>query len=198
MENSEKMMTSEESLEVIRAMISKSRVNLSRSSFHLLFWGWLIFACSLSEFFLWRFTDISKAWFVWYLVIPGIFVSLIYGFVKGKREHVFTYATSVFVWTWISFLCAGVVLFIVHSSQLQSFGWYILILAGIPTMISGAVLKFRPLFWGALSFWVVVLVAYFSGEVVRGLAVPTGMITGYLIPGYMLRRKGRRNHVQGA
>ena len=52
MENEEKMMTGEESLRIITEMINKTKVNIRQGSFHLLFWGWLIFACSLSEYLL--------------------------------------------------------------------------------------------------------------------------------------------------
>lgn len=86
MENNEKVMTGEESLHIITDMINKTKVNISQSSFHLLFWGWLIFACSLSEFVLWKFTSFSNPWYVWFFVVPGVFVSLIYGFIKGKKN----------------------------------------------------------------------------------------------------------------
>jgi hypothetical protein len=55
MENEEKLMTGEESLRVITDMISKTRVGITQPSFHLLLWGWLIFACGLSEFLLWKY-----------------------------------------------------------------------------------------------------------------------------------------------
>ena len=190
MENEEKLMTGEESLKVITAMINKTRVNVTQSSFHLLFWGWLIFACSLSEFLLWRFTDYTNAWYVWFFVIPGVFVSMIYGFTKGRKASVHTYAEGIYVWVWMAFLIASVVLFIVHSSQMESISKYILLVAAMPTFISGIVLKFKPLIWGGVSMWVLALAAHFGGDIVSGLAVPAAMITGYLIPGYLLRRTG--------
>ena len=107
MENEEKLMTGEESLRVITEMINKTRVSITQSSFHLLFWGWLIFACSLSEFLLWKLTDWNNSWYVWLFVIPGVFVSMIYGFVRGKREKVFTYGTAIHVWTWMAFLVSS-------------------------------------------------------------------------------------------
>lgn len=122
-----------------------------QSSFHLLFWGWLIFACSLSEFLLWKLTDRSNSLHVWLFVIPGVFVSLIYGFVREKREKMFTYGTAIHV-----------------------------------------------RMWGAVSFWVLALVAHFGGQTVSGLAMPVAMIAGYLIPGYSLRKKGSHDTVQGA
>ena len=52
MENDEKMMTGEESLKIITEMINRTKVNIRQGSFHLLFWGWLITVCSLSEWLL--------------------------------------------------------------------------------------------------------------------------------------------------
>ncbi len=195
MENEEKLMTGEESLKVITSMINKTRVNVTQSSFHLLFWGWLIFACSLSEFLLWRFTDYTNAWYVWFFVIPGVFVSMIYGFTKGRKASVHTYAEGIYVWVWMAFLIASVVLFIVHSSQMESISKYILLVAAMPTFISGIVLKFKPLIWGGVSMWVLALAAHFGGDIISGLAVPAAMLTGYLIPGYILRRTGSHETV---
>jgi hypothetical protein len=60
MENEEKMMTGEESLRIITEMLNKTRINFRQGSFHLLFWGWLIMICSLSEYFLSRFTGLFQ------------------------------------------------------------------------------------------------------------------------------------------
>ncbi|MRR19309.1 hypothetical protein EG827_03870 [bacterium] len=198
MENEEKLMTGEESLRVISEMINKTRVSITQSSFHLLFWGWLIFACSLSEFLIWKLTDWNNSWYVWLFVIPGVLVSLIYGFVKGKREKVFTYGTAIHVWTWMAFLVSSVIFFILFPVETQSVGKYMLLMAAMPLSVSGAVLRFRPLMWGAVSFWLMALVAHFGGPTVSGLAMPVAMIAGYLIPGYLLRNKGSHDTVQGA
>jgi Gpi18-like mannosyltransferase len=40
-----------------------------------------------------------------------------------------------------------------------------------------------------VSFWILSLVAYFAGPSIAPLAVPVAMLTGYLIPGYLLKRK---------
>jgi hypothetical protein len=195
MENEEKLMTGEESLKVITSMINKTRVNVTQSSFHLLFWGWLIFACSLSEFLLYKFASFTNAWYVWFFVIPGVFVSMIYGFTKGRKASLHTYAEGIYVWVWMAFLIASVVLFIVHSSQMESVSKYILLVAAMPTFISGIVLKFKPLIWGGISMWVLALAAHFGGDTISGLAVPAAMITGYLIPGYILRITGSHETV---
>jgi hypothetical protein len=198
MENEEKMMTGEESLSIITEMINKTRVSVTQSSFHLLFWGWLIFVCSLSEFILWKFIGWTNSWYVWLFVIPGTVVSLIYGFTKGRKEKIFTYGTGIYVWTWIAFLFASVVFFIVYPLETGSVAKYMLLMAAIPLFISGVILKFRPLMWGAGAFWLLALVAHFGGETISGLAMPVAMVAGYLIPGYLLRKRGSHDTFQGA
>ena len=195
MENEEKVMTGEESLKIITDMISKTKTNIRQSSFHLLLWGWLLFFCSLSEYLLSKFTGFASPWYVWYLIIPGAIVSLVYGFVKGRRETAWTYATMLYVWTWIGFMFAAVVLFIIVWNRMESVTPLILTLAAMPTLFSGCILKFRPLIIGAATFLVMALVSRFGGPEIAPLAMPAAMLTGYLIPGYMLKRKNDHDAV---
>lgn len=192
METGEKILTGEESLKIITDMINKTKVNINQSSFHLLFWGWLIFGCSLTEYILFKFTDFATPWYIWFFTIPGVVVSVTYGFLRGRRETVYTYATSLYVWTWTAFMFSAILLAVLLWPNMQSFPPFILIMAAIPTFISGFIIKFRPLIYGAVSFWIFALVAHFGGHDLSSLAVPVAMLTGYLIPGYMLRR--RNNH----
>ncbi len=189
MENNENFMTGEESLKIISEMINKTKVNIRQGSFHLLFWGWLIFICSLTEYLLSKLTDIPNPWIVWLLVIPGAFVSMIYGYVNGRKAKVHTYAEIIYVWTWMGFLLSAIVLFIIVSKDMESVPPFILTLAAVPTFISGFIIKFRPLIIGAITFWIFALVAHFGGFDIAHLAVPVAMLTGYLIPGYLLKRK---------
>jgi hypothetical protein len=189
MENEEKLMTGEESLRIITEMINKTKTSISQSSFHLLFWGWLIFFCSLSEFILYRFTDFSNSWYVWFLVIPGVFVSMIYGFVKGRREKAHTYTEIIYMWTWLGLAFAIAVLCVVQGKEMASVDKYILVLVGLPTFISGFILKFKPLIIGGITFWIFALIANFSGPDISSLCMPVAIVTGYLVPGYLLKRK---------
>jgi hypothetical protein len=187
METEEKMMTGEESFRIITEMLNKTRVNISMGSFHLLFWGWMIVICSLGQYILVRYTSFAKPWLIWWLVIPGVFVSMIYGIVSGRRAKVHTYAGKIWMWTWISYLFAMFVLFTVQSKSMETVSAYILILTGVPTFLSGIIIRFRPLIIGGICFWVFALFVAFAGPVIGPLGVPFAMIAGYLVPGYILK-----------
>jgi len=189
MENKEKFMTGEESLKIITDMINKTKVNIRQGSFHLLFWGWLIFACSLSEYLLWKFTDYATPWYVWFFMVPGVMISMIYGFTTGRKAKVHTYADMLYMWTWMGFLAAAIVLFVIVSKHMETVAPFILTLAAMPTFISGFIIKFKPLIFGGITFWILALIAHFAGPSVAPLAVPVAMLTGYLIPGYLLRKR---------
>lgn len=189
METEEKIMTGEESLKIITDMINKTKVNISQGSFHLLFWGWLILICSLSEYLLYSFTSFNNPWFVWLFVIPGVFVSLIYGFKKGRKAKIHTYGDKLYMWTWMGFMFAAIVLFIIHSKSMNTIAPYILVLAGFPTFVSGFIIRFRPLIAGGITFWILAIVIHFAGPSIAPLGVPVAMLTGYLIPGYLLKNK---------
>jgi len=195
MENEEKMMTGEESLKIITDMINKTKMNVKQGSFHLLFWGWLVMFCSLSQYLLTHVTSFETPWSVWGLVIPGIFVSIIYGMITGKKEHVHTYAERIFMWTWIAFLVVAVLMYIFINPYYELFPVMILMLAGFPTFISGVILRFRPLLFGGISFWVFSVVTFLAGQAIAPLIVSLAMLTGYLIPGYMLKRKDNHGNI---
>lgn len=189
MENEEKMMTGEESLRIITEMINKTKVNILQGSFHLLLWGWLIFAISLTEYLLYKFTDFTHPYYVWFLVIPGIFVSMIYGIVNGRKAKVHTYADRVFMWTWMGYIIAAAVLFVIQSKSMETVAPYILLLSGLPTFVSGFIIKFKPLIAGGICFWIIALIVNFAGPSLAPLGTPLAMLTGYLIPGYLLKNK---------
>jgi hypothetical protein len=93
------------------------------------------------------------------------------------------------MWTWIGFLAAFIALFIIQSERLEEVGKYILLLAGFATFVSGIIIRFRPLIIGGLCFWIFAVVSGLAGPSIAPLAMPLSVITGYLIPGYMLKRK---------
>jgi uncharacterized membrane protein len=114
---------------------------------------------------------------------------MIYGFVTGRKAKVHTYADMLYMWTWIGFWIATIVLIIIVSKDMETVAPFILTLAAIPTFISGFIIKFKPLIIGGITFWILALIAHFAGPSVAPLTVALAMLTGGIIPGYLLKRK---------
>lgn len=170
-------------------MINKTKVNIRQGSFHLLFWGWLLTFCSLSDWLLANYSGYAHPYYVWFLVLPGAFVSMIYGYVNGRKEKVHTYAGSLYMWTWIGFFIAATVLFIIQAKNMETVTPYILLLAGLPTFLSGFIIKFKPLIFGGICFWIIAVLVGLSGPSFAPLGTVVAMLIGYLIPGYMLKNR---------
>jgi len=188
MKNDSKMMNGDESLKLITEMIQKTRSNIKQGSFHLLFWGWLILFCSLAEFLLTYFSDFKYPYLVWMLTLPGLIVSLIYGYRTGRKQLVHTYADKLNMWTWYAFIAAMIIVFTLLSDRLNDVLPFILLLAGYATFMSGIIIRFKPLIFGGISFWVFAVIAYFTEPMVAQILFSVAIITGYLIPGYLLRK----------
>jgi len=195
MEKDEKMMTGEESLRIISEMINKTKVNLGQSSFHLLFWGWLILVCSIADPILAKYTSYAHHYYVWFLAIPGAFVSMAYGIINGRKAKIHTYADRLYMWVWMAFLFSFLVLFTIHSKNLVSVSPYILMLVGFATFVSGFIINFKPLIIGGILFWIIAIIVSFAAPAIAPLGMPLAVITGYLIPGYMLKYKGSHDKV---
>jgi len=132
---------------------------------------------------------------VWFLTIPGGIVSMTYGILKGREAKVRTYADRLYMWVWMGFLVSFLVLFIIHSKRLDTVSPYILMLVGFATFVSGFIIKFKPLITGGILFWIIAVIVSFAGPSIAPLGMPVAVITGYLIPGYMLKNKGSHDKV---
>jgi len=191
MEDKNKL-SSQESLDIILKMVSQAKVNFRQSSFHLLLWGWLVLAASLGHFLLLKFSAAAQPEMAWFLMIPGVFVSMIYGFREGRREKVSTYADRIYMWTWMSFLISMFLLqFLMFEDEGRIMMIVILVLCGYATFLSGQILQFRPLLVGGILFWVFSILAFWLSNEYNLLVMAASVLTGYLIPGHLLRRKIR-------
>lgn len=185
----------EESVDLISKMLSRAKLNVEQGSFHMILWGWLISAISLCHFLLLKFTDMQNPYIIWWLTAIGGVVSMVYGYRKGSRASVRTYAGHVHMWVWLGFLISGIVLFIFLLDRPWLIGGYILILAGYATFLSGIIIKFSPMIAGGILFWLFALAAHFLDTENALLINAVAVLTGYLVPGYLLKRKVKNGNV---
>lgn len=183
-------MTEFESLQLITSMINKAKNGFRESGTMYLLWGWLIFCCCMLQFIAMEFFQYNLyfIWFsTWILLIYQIF------FLRKKRKtrKVRTYTEEIngFVWL-VFFICLMLLVFVgVQYKQFEMIDPMILVLYGMPTFLSGVILKFRPLMIGAVCCWVLAIVSPFVNTHIQLLLLAAGIAAAWIIPGYLLKKR---------
>ena len=185
----------EESLELIQTMIHKARKQFTDNSFYFLMWGWVVMLASLTHYVIAKFTTFEIPYVGWVLTIPAFIASMIYGIHQGRRENVRHYTDRLYGWLWGML---GITMFTMVFFG-EKLNWEIapltMLLAAVGTMVSGAMLRFRPLQIGGLAFWILGVVSFYMVESTQMLLTAAAVLVGYLVPGYLMRSEAKKNAV---
>jgi hypothetical protein len=180
-------LTPEQSLAVITSMIQQAKGNMQKNSFYYLLWGWTIVVANLGVYILIQL-DIPNPYWMFLITILAAVVTIIYSFRQGKMKMTFTHLDQIHKWLWMGF---GITCFIfwVFGKQI---GWQInpviMTLCGVPTFISGIMLRFKPLLIGGISFWIFGCIIFLVGSETQFLLAAIAVAIGYLVPGYLLKK----------
>jgi len=192
----ESNLTEKDSLKLITEMIKAAKGNANQSFFHIIMWGWVISTICIAQFIMIRFSDWGKnSVYIWLLVLPFGIVSSVYGYKQGRKEKVKTFIDSVYAWVWIAFVISLTLVLIISFRNVMSITPLVLVTAGTATFLSGQIIKFKPLIWGGLAFWGWSLVAFGLQNELNLIINALAIFTGYLIPGYMLKNKLKKNAI---
>jgi hypothetical protein len=190
--------TQQESLAIINSMINKARNQFSENGFVYLLWGWVIFICSTSQFILQRL-HFSKHYLVWMLTWVAVAVQIFYYSRKEKKKVVRTYTDDIAAYVWLVFVIMLVLFGSLISSRLPDTQAYlgtvvILVLYGMPTFLSGIILRFKPLIAGGACCWVLSIVAVLLPPDLTILLISVAVIAAWIIPGYLLRIRYKKEN----
>lgn len=186
METDSEKISPEESLLLISAMIRQAQGKVQRNAFYFLLWGWVITAANLGMYFLGRF-EYPYPYAVWAITIPVWIYTMIKAAKGSSDRGSVSHFDRITSWLWIMF---GVVIF-----TLVFFGYkinyqlnpVILLIGSLPTLVSGIMIRFKPLIFGGLIFWVLGIVSFLVSREFQPLVGAAAIIGGYLIPGYLLK-----------
>ncbi|MEQ9297392.1 MAG: hypothetical protein RIF33_02465 [Cyclobacteriaceae bacterium] len=186
----EKQLSNQESLTLITQMINQSKQNYKKSSFYFLLWGWVVVVADLGHYYLMEFTSYPHPYIVWLISIPAWIACAIYGSRQSNRANVKTHIDSIYQWVWIAFAFpVVVVIFAGGVIGPENITGMILLMAGYALFITGKLLKFQPIHYGALVLWISALSALYFNDSTQYLIGAVGTGIGYLVPGYMLKSK---------
>jgi hypothetical protein len=180
----------EKSLLVIQSMIDKTKASVADNSFYFLLWGWLVFLASIGQYVLKVIFDSPWHPVVWSINIIGIVVSAYHGIKEGKKRRVKNYIDESLDYLWIAIVIA----YFLFGFAFARIGWqncytFYMLLYGIGSFVTGRLLKFSPLVWGAMASWALSLVSTFMSFDINILLCAAAILVSYIIPGYLLRKK---------
>ena len=184
----EKKMDPTESLTLISSMINTAKNKLADDGFLLIFWGWLVFSASMIHYCC-IVAEINYGHLVWPILMPiGGIVSMMYGYKQSKKETVKTYVDTYLGYLWAAF---GIGLFMtlifMQPHGIKATYFFLMLLYGMATFISGGLLNFKPLIYGSLFSFAFASVAHFVGEKEQLLCISAALLASYIIPGHLLR-----------
>ncbi len=186
MEAFEEELDPAQSLQVITAVIAKTKENIKEHSFLFLLWGWLIAIASFSFFMIHAYTSF-KLFFLPFpvLALTGIIISVLY--YTGRSHKPETYIDYYLKKLWLVLGISFILVVLINLAKTSPPFTYTLLICGIGTMVSGLVLNFRPLILGGVLFLVFSVGSVFIPDVYKPLLQGIAVVAGYLIPGYLLK-----------
>lgn len=180
----------EQSFQIINSMIKTAQNKLAEDGFLIIFWGWLVFACALINYLAFKM-GYMQAGFIWVIFMPlgGIF-SAIYGSKQNKKEKVKTYVNDYLNYVWKAFgIALAIALISMPVNGMKATYFFLMVLYGIATLISGGILNFKPLIIGSLFSFACAIISVYFGEMEQFLWISLSLLCSYIIPGHMLRNK---------
>ena len=181
-------LTASESLEIITTMIREAKGNVQRNSFYFLLWGWVVIIANLGMYAL-AALGYQHPYVAWLITVPAWFITFYKVFTVRKAAHVTSHFDRITGALWMSF---GLSIFItvLFGSRINfQINPVVLIMTAVPTLASGIILQFKPLVAGGFIFWITGATCFLVSMEHQPLISAVGMVCGYLIPGYMLKRK---------
>ena len=176
-------------LQLIEKTIDKAKENLCNYSFDFLFWGWLVFLTASLNFIGLKFTPFEQYSYLIWAITPlmgGIHIANHHR-KRAKKKRIVTYLEFFLGKLWIVLgsvmILSGFFSFFINLKPLL----FIPVIAGIGTLVSGLVLRFRLLTLGGFLL--------FCNPFLSQLLPPSWSILLYgiivfiafAIPGYVLK-----------
>lgn len=195
----EERFSPEQSLQLIGTMINKAKGRFSENGHLYLLWGWAVLVCSITQFILMKYVKWENHYLVWLSMWLVLIYQAIYLSRRKKKEKVRTYTDEIIAVVWITFVVLMFLFGFLFGSLLG--GEYyrfinpgFLALYGMPTVLSGTILRFRALIIGGLICWLLAILSVFIPYDYQLLLLAVAVVCAWIIPGYLLRKRFKNQH----
>jgi len=217
MAEQEKQLTEKESLDLITEMIYKAKHHFHESGTSAILWGSAVGIAGLVRFaeLTWHF---SIGFDIWLIVLAAIIPQIFLTIRESRRRKMLTHTEAAVDTAWLAYgisIFALVFYFnivpdatdkILASQGIEllrksadgsttpfhyfvpSAGSLLLLLYGIPTLVTGIAHKFPAMFWAAILCYIFFIISCFTTNAYDMLLNGLAGIFNWLIPGLILRR----------
>jgi hypothetical protein len=217
MTDTEKQLSEKDSLDLITKMINQAKNAYHDTGMTSIMWGAVIAICSLVKFSELQFNyrlPFDIYWLTVVAIIPQVFINI----KENKERRVKTYDDIYMKYIWLGFgITIGLMILVINvigsdwqpvaeefnklagkQSTFQPYEFVVplfLILYGMPTFVTGAACKFKPMLWGGILCWVCCIISVFTPVKIDLLLISVAAVFAWLIPGIIMEidyRKAKR------
>jgi len=188
----DKNLSPQQSLDVITTMIHQAQGKMRKNSFYFLLWGWTVMIANFGMYGMIKFSNYPYPYAIWLITIPAWIITMIYGSRQDRQATVSTHLDKMNMWLWISYgITLGPIVFFMKEIN-YNLNAIILIITAAPTFLTGIMLRFKPLLYGGINFWIFGIACFLIDNLTQYLFGGIAILLGYLIPGYMLKATHER------
>jgi uncharacterized protein with PQ loop repeat len=211
----EKQLTEQESLRLISQMIHKAKNSFHDTGIGPILWGSVITICSIVTFARYRF-GIKLPFDIWLLTLVAILPQIIITAREKRMRRAKNYDDAAINYVW---LCFGIAIFLIShinivfiNKLIEIYKVYekttgqwpefslnnyssslMLLLYGLPTVITGAIMKFKPMLWGGIAGWLCCIISVYTPIETDMLLTAFAAVVMWLLPGIILWNKYKKN-----
>lgn len=185
----EKQLSHEEGFRIITEMIGNAKRNLAKDgSFYFLLWGTTVALANFIIYYLINFTDSSRWYMVWLITLPAIPITIIHAKRQSSQSKIYGPIDDLYSQIWIGIFVAMVITLVFMEEINYALNPIFLVYSGIGTYITGRLSRYLPLILGSVALWVGAIITFMVSVEVQFIVAGITIITGYVVPGLMLRR----------
>jgi hypothetical protein len=183
------------SVQLIDAMINRARNRFSENGHLYLLWGWVVLACSLSHYLLQHQLGYPRYYLVWMGTWLAVAYQTVYLARKKSLQTVRTYTDDILKYVWLVFAIVTALSTIIVSAlsgKPDLSTPVFLVMYGMPTFLSGIILKQRSLLLGSVCCWLLSLATLWVAPRYHMLLISVAVVVAWIVPGYLLQSNYKR------
>jgi hypothetical protein len=196
----DKELTPEESLFLITKTIEETKQRFQENGHIIIMWGSLMFIVFASQY-VFSLTGLYKLFDIaWTCILfpLGAIYTYIYYWRKVQKKNIPVTIIGRIIGTmgWAVGLNLMILGFAFNRQLGNALAPIFLIFLSVSMIVTGASIKFKPLFIGGILLNLIGLGTFFLERDYHGLSMMLGALAGFIIPGILLNKANRKENVQ--